>query len=170
VCGIFGVVLRARSGMEAAHLEGLVSALFKLSESRGREAAGLAIQCAGGRRVHKAAVSASQMIRSGVYRRAFDETLGANGAHGRHAANTRNGENGEKGEKGESPAAQELRPGPWRSRPAANDQRPTTNHQRPAASSQRLSSHGLLSPVNVKEPNSPAVTVPLSRLPSTSPA
>ncbi len=75
MCGIFGVVLRAQSGMPAARLEGLVSDLFKLSESRGREAAGLAIQHAGGRQVHKAAVSASELIRSEVYRRAFDQTL-----------------------------------------------------------------------------------------------
>lgn len=70
MCGIFGGVFGGASALrDAARLQQTIDGLFRLSESRGKEAAGLAIANQRELAIHKAAVPARKMIRSRAYRR-----------------------------------------------------------------------------------------------------
>ncbi len=75
MCGIFGVATTEASALSIEDLKRLVGDLFKLSESRGKEAAGLAILSPDAIYVHKEPVCASRMIRSPRYHEAFDTAL-----------------------------------------------------------------------------------------------
>jgi glucosamine--fructose-6-phosphate aminotransferase (isomerizing) len=69
VCGIFGGVIGSTSDLRAAtQLESGIERLFSLSESRGKEAAGLAMANPDQVAVYKAAVSARSMIKIRTYR------------------------------------------------------------------------------------------------------
>lgn len=78
MCGIFGYVRHDASSLSIDTVEQRLARLFKLSETRGKEAAGLAVFSGGRLSVYKDAVSASEMIRSKEYkqfiRRAFPTT------------------------------------------------------------------------------------------------
>lgn len=73
MCGIFGIVTP-----DGRNLERQLEALFLLSESRGKEAAGLALQDGREIRVVKEAQSASQMMQRPRYRKLMKQA--ANGA------------------------------------------------------------------------------------------
>lgn len=64
MCGIFGVVLRPGASMSRTAVDDVIRLLYKLSETRGREAAGIAIQTGDTMRVHRVATAASEMIAS----------------------------------------------------------------------------------------------------------
>lgn len=68
MCGIFGMVLQPGHGWRAGDLGRAVRRLWRLSESRGREAAGLAVACGGEIRLLRAPRSASALIRGGADR------------------------------------------------------------------------------------------------------
>lgn len=69
MCGIFGGVIGAASELrEQAQLESSIERLFSLSESRGKEAAGLAMARPDQLAVYKAAISARHMIKAPAYR------------------------------------------------------------------------------------------------------
>jgi hypothetical protein len=69
MCGIFGAVIGATSPLRhGRQLERSVERLFLLSESRGKEAAGLAISNDAALAVYKAAIPARDMIRASGYR------------------------------------------------------------------------------------------------------
>lgn len=69
MCGIFGAVVGGSSELRAAdQLERSMEQLFRLSESRGKEAAGLAITNEAELAIYKAAVPAATMIRGRDYR------------------------------------------------------------------------------------------------------
>jgi glutamine---fructose-6-phosphate transaminase (isomerizing) len=69
MCGIFGGVIRAGSVLRKAQaLERCVQQLFSLSESRGKEAAGLALANADELVTYKAAMPARSMIKAPGYR------------------------------------------------------------------------------------------------------
>jgi len=69
MCGIFGAVLADGSNLrEVSQLQACVEQLFLLSESRGKEAAGLALANERELLVYKAAVSARRMITAPGYR------------------------------------------------------------------------------------------------------
>src|SRR5690242_1855150 len=75
MCGIFGGVISGTSALrDTARLEASIERLFVLSESRGKEAAGLAIANAKRLGVYKAAVPARSMIRTRAYRRELRRT------------------------------------------------------------------------------------------------
>ena len=74
MCGIFGAVVR-EDVWSAQAVRDLLSGLFLLSESRGREAAGLAIADDSSIRILKAAEPASTLIRSSTYRNVLSQTL-----------------------------------------------------------------------------------------------
>jgi glutamine---fructose-6-phosphate transaminase (isomerizing) len=74
MCGIFGVTVGGGS-FRAKQLPGLLKDLFLLSESRGKEASGIAICSRDKIHVLKSAVAASSMIRSHQYRQLLAETL-----------------------------------------------------------------------------------------------
>ncbi len=69
MCGIFGFVSSSESGFPAETLGSTLSTLFRLSETRGKESSGLAVQLDGRIAVHKDALSASRMLSSPSYKR-----------------------------------------------------------------------------------------------------
>ena len=75
MCGIWGLV-SVGDGLDRSSIEEIVKKLLILSESRGKEAAGVAMTTKNGAAVYKRASSATQMIRTEAYRafwnRAFD--------------------------------------------------------------------------------------------------
>jgi glucosamine--fructose-6-phosphate aminotransferase (isomerizing) len=76
MCGIFGFVSVDRSAFARQQVKRTTDLLFRLSETRGREAAGIAVNTAATIKVHKDALSASRMLRSPGYARFMDEVLG----------------------------------------------------------------------------------------------
>src|SRR5688572_24578956 len=69
MCGIFGGVIGGAAALRApAQLQAAIDRLFLLSESRGKEAAGLATCNADQLAVYKAAVPARTMIKTREYR------------------------------------------------------------------------------------------------------
>lgn len=75
MCGIFGIVLAENSGITPQDFKSTASDLFKLSEARGKESAGLAVLNGGPICVYKSAASASRMIRNPEYRKLLDDVL-----------------------------------------------------------------------------------------------
>lgn len=78
MCGIFGMLVSEDSNITPSLLHSTVNNLFELSESRGKEAAGLAILSGQTINVYKQPLSASVMIRTKSYKKLFDD-LGNNG-------------------------------------------------------------------------------------------
>ena len=76
MCGIFGVTI-GESSFRARALPILLKDLFLLSESRGKEASGVAVCSDEQIHVLKSAVAASSMIRSRQYRQLIAESLRA---------------------------------------------------------------------------------------------
>src|SRR5438045_222557 len=83
MCGIFGFSVGTQSSFTPRAAVSTIKDLFQLSESRGKEAAGLAILRGDTIEVYKAATSATTFIHSGPYRslleRAFDSGRTQNG-------------------------------------------------------------------------------------------
>src|SRR4051812_18728826 len=75
MCGIFGVGVGSASGLERQRLPGVLSDLFVLSESRGKEAAGIAINNGQGVFVAKEAIPASRFIKTPGYQRFLADHL-----------------------------------------------------------------------------------------------
>jgi asparagine synthetase B (glutamine-hydrolysing) len=75
MCGIFGIVLKENSDFSPTLLQGILNSLFKLSESRGKEAAGLAIRTNQAILVYKRPIPASQMIRSLGYKQIINQVF-----------------------------------------------------------------------------------------------
>lgn len=67
MCGIFGIALQDIRNQDVLSLKNAVKKLFILSESRGKEAAGLAVVHHNKAHVYKEAISASEMISSSPY-------------------------------------------------------------------------------------------------------
>ncbi len=82
MCGIFGVTITEHSRLSTDDLKRSVEDLFVLSESRGKEAAGLAILTPEAIHVHKEPSSASRMIRSRPYRAVFADAVQNGSGHG----------------------------------------------------------------------------------------
>ena len=68
MCGIFGVLVRGDADVSPGAIERAARDLFLLSESRGKEAAGLAVVTPGRIEVLKDAVPASALVRTASYR------------------------------------------------------------------------------------------------------
>lgn len=86
MCGIFGVIIGPDSRLSLQALRATVNLQFKLSESRGSEAAGWAVRNSGGISVMKRPINGIRMTRSAEYRRLFDEAVlngiaSSNGSH-----------------------------------------------------------------------------------------
>ncbi|MBN2458157.1 hypothetical protein JXB31_03450 [Candidatus Woesearchaeota archaeon] len=75
MCGIFGLVIKRGAKVRKYAIENMLIKLFKLSESRGKEAAGLAIRIDNRIYVYKVPVSASTMLRTSHYRRTISEII-----------------------------------------------------------------------------------------------
>lgn len=72
MCGIFGLAVRRGHPFDRAGYETALKKLFLLSESRGKEAAGIALATATKLIAHKDAVSANEMLRTPEYARTVD--------------------------------------------------------------------------------------------------
>lgn len=83
MCGIFGIAVRADSGFTVEAVRKTVDTLFRLSESRGKEAAGIAIQTPDAITVYKEPVAATTMIRRTEYDRLFANLPNGAGGNGR---------------------------------------------------------------------------------------
>ena len=75
MCGIFGIVVREGFTPPPLSLDRAMRLLFTLSESRGKEAAGIAVLAGNRISVYKDAVPASELIRHETYRRLMNEAL-----------------------------------------------------------------------------------------------
>jgi glucosamine--fructose-6-phosphate aminotransferase (isomerizing) len=76
MCGIFGVTVGPdTSAFRAGKMANLLEDLFLLSESRGKEASGIAVCSRGKIEVLKSAVAASSMLRSRPYRRLMAQAV-----------------------------------------------------------------------------------------------
>lgn len=67
MCGIFGLITKNDSEIRPEKIKAITNSLFKLSESRGKEAAGIAIKTTNSVSIFKRPVSASKMIKSDEY-------------------------------------------------------------------------------------------------------
>ncbi len=67
MCGIFGAVISSKSGLSDAQVSGLLKSLFLESESRGKEASGLAICSPTNIQVLREPCAASELIKSKKY-------------------------------------------------------------------------------------------------------
>ncbi len=76
MCGIFGIVIGSDACIPAEFVEETTARLFRFSETRGREAAGLAMRVNGSIDVLKQAGSASAFIKSPKYRDLLSRNLG----------------------------------------------------------------------------------------------
>ncbi len=75
MCGIFGLLLADGVSFSARDLMDITNHLFKLSESRGKEASGIAVKVKGSIYVFKEAVSSSKLVKSEKYRNLFKNQI-----------------------------------------------------------------------------------------------
>ncbi len=71
MCGIFGVLTKGNTGLTHDLYKKMITDLFKLSESRGKEASGIAFLSSDTIYVGKYAIPGSQMIVREEYRNIF---------------------------------------------------------------------------------------------------
>jgi glucosamine 6-phosphate synthetase-like amidotransferase/phosphosugar isomerase protein len=79
MCGIFGVVLATNANVSRRSLEELLERLYRLSESRGKESAGLHVSLPVTREAFtfKSALPASQLLTNDDFRQVLDRALGS---------------------------------------------------------------------------------------------
>ena len=75
MCGIFGVVATDQSNIPTELVSETIERLFRLSQTRGTEASGLAVLSADSLRVLKEATSASSLIRTPKYKKLITQSL-----------------------------------------------------------------------------------------------
>jgi glutamine---fructose-6-phosphate transaminase (isomerizing) len=101
MCGVFGVVIESSERVRADDLRHMVERLYGLSESRGKEAAGLVITVGTDLIASKAAVRGAHFIRLAEARRALTLLTGPQGSDGRIlAGHTRMVTNGDPSDDG----------------------------------------------------------------------
>jgi glucosamine--fructose-6-phosphate aminotransferase (isomerizing) len=71
LCGIFGILIGKDTKLSLKELTSITNHLFKLSESRGKEASGIAIRVNNSIYVFKEPVSSSELVESDIYRKLF---------------------------------------------------------------------------------------------------
>lgn len=79
MCGIFGLVADRNSGLTPSLFRLTANELFKLSESRGKESAGVALVSNGSVYVYKQPTAASRMIHSHEYKQRIESKIRGNG-------------------------------------------------------------------------------------------
>lgn len=75
MCGIFGLAINAESKLTTSQLRLITNDLFRLSESRGKEAAGIAIHSGSSINIYKQPSSATELIRSHEYHNMFNRVI-----------------------------------------------------------------------------------------------
>jgi len=79
MCGIFGIAAGKETGIPPEWYRSVVDELFKLSESRGKESAGVAVLDEREIQIFKQPIPATRMIRSREYRNLVQEKITGNG-------------------------------------------------------------------------------------------
>jgi len=77
LCGIFGIAIGENLKLSPKELMQIVNGIFKLSESRGKEASGLAIRFQNSIYVFKEPITSSKLVKTRQYKELFDKTLKA---------------------------------------------------------------------------------------------
>ncbi len=77
MCGIFGFTATEKRGYSEKEIKKILWLLFRLSESRGKEAAGLAVKTDESIDVLKSPLSASDFLKSDSYKKFIDKSLGS---------------------------------------------------------------------------------------------
>ena len=75
MCGIFGLIISEGFEMSPKELMSIVNRLFKLSESRGKEASGLALRFKESIYVLKEPITSSRLVKTSKYKNLFTQTL-----------------------------------------------------------------------------------------------
>lgn len=75
MCGIFGLITKNDSEIQPEKIKAITNSLFKLSESRGKEAAGIAIKTTDAVSVFKKPIPASKMIKSDEYKKFIEQKI-----------------------------------------------------------------------------------------------
>lgn len=79
MCGIFGILISENLKLSPKELKQITNYMFKLSESRGKEASGLALRSKGSIYVLKEPITSSRLVKTEKYKKLFNQTLKANG-------------------------------------------------------------------------------------------
>ena len=79
MCGIFGIEIAENLKLSPKDLMQIVNSIFKLSESRGKEASGLAVRFKDSIYVLKEPITSSKLVKTSKYRELFNQTLKAEG-------------------------------------------------------------------------------------------
>lgn len=88
MCGIFGVSVTESAGWPPRDIERAFRELLLLSESRGKEAAGVAALNNGRIEVYKSALAASDMLRTRAYAEILDRSLRNGAVNGRRVSHS----------------------------------------------------------------------------------
>lgn len=75
MCGIFGIAVGEDLHLSPKQLMEIVNSIFKLSESRGKEASGLAIRFNDSIYVFKEQITSSKLVKTAQYRNLFEQTM-----------------------------------------------------------------------------------------------
>ncbi|RCV66045.1 Glucosamine 6-phosphate synthetase [Methanophagales archaeon] len=75
MCGIFGILVTENSDFSPVIIKRMLNSLFKLSESRGKESAGLAIRTKEAIQVYKAPIAASHLIHTIRYKQVINRVF-----------------------------------------------------------------------------------------------
>lgn len=81
MCGIFGILLGKNTKLSPEQLMEIMNRMFKLSESRGKEASGIALRCKGSIYVLKEPITSSRLVKTTKYRTLFNQTLKSEAYH-----------------------------------------------------------------------------------------
>ncbi len=82
MCGIFGIAIGENLKLSPKELMQVVNSIFKLSESRGKEASGLAVRFKESIYVFKEPITSSKLVKTSKYTELFNKTLKAQGYDG----------------------------------------------------------------------------------------
>jgi glucosamine--fructose-6-phosphate aminotransferase (isomerizing) len=84
MCGIFGLLIGENLKLSPKELMQTVNRMFKLSESRGKEASGIALRLSQTIYVLKEPISSSKLIKSSKYQNLFNSTINNEAYDGTH--------------------------------------------------------------------------------------
>ena len=82
MCGIFGIAIGENLKLTPKELMQIVNSIFKLSESRGKEASGLAVRFQDSIYVFKEPITSSKLVKTSKYKELFNKTLRDEGYDG----------------------------------------------------------------------------------------
>ena len=77
MCGIFGIAIGENLKLSPKEVMRIVNSIFKLSESRGKEASGLAVRFQNSIYVFKEPITSSKLVKTQQYKELFNQTLKA---------------------------------------------------------------------------------------------